>query len=123
MPEEDKIMTYAKAIEAYTGKNGQTRLNCSQSVIHAFGDKFSALEGTVSLFASCGGGKAPEGKCGSLHAAEYLLAKDYPEKVMECREIFRAAAGSILCREIRALKKLSCMGCIQTAANCLENVS
>jgi hypothetical protein len=113
-------MSCAKAIEAYTGRNGQMRLNCSQSIIYAFGEMFSVPEGAMSSFASCGRGGAPEGKCGSLHAAEYLLAKGHPEKVIECREIFRAAAGSTQCKEIRALKKLSCLGCVQTAAKFVE---
>ncbi len=76
----------------------------------------------VSQFASYGGGRAPEGKCGSLYAAEYLLQRNYPEKIQECQRRYLSIGGSTQCRQIRAMKKLSCVGCVELAAKLLEGV-
>lgn len=115
-------MSSSKAIDSYVGKNGAKRLNCAQAVIHAFGEECGVSPDALSEFASHGGGRAPGGVCGSLYAAEYLLQKTHPERINECREAFLKAGGSTQCREIRGLKKLSCVGCVETAAKLIEKI-
>ena len=115
-------MSCVKAIESYTGKNGQGRLNCAQAIIHAFSGHFSIPAETVSVFASYGRGGAPDGKCGSLYAVEYILEKNFPEKAKECLDSFKSKAGSTACGEIRALRKLSCVGCVEMAAKTMESI-
>ncbi|MDP3791334.1 MAG: C-GCAxxG-C-C family (seleno)protein [Candidatus Omnitrophota bacterium] len=113
-------MSVAKAKAYYTDRSGPKKLNCAQVVIAAFREKFDLDENTVHLFASFGSGRAPEGECGALYAAKFILDKNYQDKTEECRNIFMSKAGSIKCKEIRRLKKLSCIGCVETAAGFLD---
>ncbi len=86
-------MSVEKARAHYIGKGGCQRLNCAQTVVHAFKDKFGFSGEDVVRFAGCGGGRAPLGECGALK-----------------------------CREIRSTNKLSCVGCVEKMAECLEQV-
>ena len=115
-------MSKAKAKAHFLGEAGHAKLNCAQAVIIAFKDKFAFAEGTVSRFAEYGGGNAPEGVCGSFYAAKALLEKGHPEKVKECEQALHAPAGSIKCKEIRSLRKLTCLGCVEKVAEYMEKV-
>ncbi len=66
-------MSVAKAKEYYTDKSAVKKLNCAQALIAAFREKFGLDENAIHLFASFGGGSAPEGECGALHAAKFIL--------------------------------------------------
>lgn len=112
-------MSAAKAVEHYMGMNGRKRLNCAQSVVAGLAGEDPTFNDTISSFASCGGGKAPEGICGALHAARHLLGSD-AETSRKCESEFILAAGSAKCREIRSLKKLSCRECVFKAAELVE---
>jgi hypothetical protein len=116
-------MSIAKAKAYYAGKNGIKKLNCAQAVIAAFGDKFNIDGNTVDLFASFGAGRAPAGECGALYAAKFMLKEDHPERTEECKNIFVSKAGSTRCKEIRKLRKLPCIGCVETIAKFIEDVS
>ncbi len=113
-------MSVKKSIEHYQGINGRKKLNCAQSLIAGFSDDFTVEEKTIAAFASCGGGKAPEGRCGALHAAQYILGGAHTESAKKCEEIFTQSAGSVKCKEIRAQKKLPCPECVEKAAEFLE---
>jgi sulfur dioxygenase len=115
-------MSKEKAIAYYTDKNKGKKLNCAQSVIAAFRNKFLLDENIVELFASLGSGKAPEGECGAYYAVKYILGAHRKESIEKCRGIFLSKAGSIKCREIRQGKKLSCIGCVETASEFLEGI-
>ncbi len=86
--------------------------NCAQSVALGANRPILAEE-----LRSCGGGRAPEGICGALHAA-LLLAP--AEKREEIREAFRARAGALTCREIKGEAKTPCLSCVELAAELLE---
>ncbi|MBF0386894.1 MAG: C-GCAxxG-C-C family protein [Candidatus Omnitrophica bacterium] len=109
-------MSIEKARAHYAGKDGHAKLNCAQTIINAFKDKFSYSDDTVARFAGHGGGRAPEGECGSLYAARFLLDKAPSSIIKECESALRERAGSTKCREIRAGHKLSCLGCVETVA-------
>ena len=115
-------MSKKKANELYLGLNGNRKHNCAQAVIAAFMDTFPINEETLAEFASCGGGKAPGGECGALYAAQYILEKFKPEYVDKCKDLFLQAAGSTKCKEIRSLKKIPCVGCVEKAAEILEEI-
>ena len=66
-------MSIDKAKAHYAGKDGHRKMNCAQTIMHAFKEKFAVSEEAVNEFAAYGGGKAPGGCCGSLHAARVLL--------------------------------------------------
>ncbi len=93
------------------------RMNCAEAVAGAW-HKVSGndLEGTEN-FSMCGSGRAPMGLCGAIYAAQIVSDKD---KKAELTHRFADAAGSLLCREIRSMKKLSCTACVELASSLLE---
>ncbi len=115
-------MSVAKAKAYYTDRSGPKKLNCAQAVIAAFREKFGLDENAVNLFASFGSGKAPEGECGALYAAKFILNGNHRDKLEECRNVFMSKAGSVKCKEARQLKKLPCVGCVETMAEFLDKV-
>lgn len=103
----------------FTGKNGR-RLNCAESVAETFRAQFP-LEGKISAsLSTCGGGMAPDGYCGAFYAAKCLLEHHFPHRSQEGLEQLRIAAGSLKCREIKALRKLPCIDCVGKAAAIVE---
>ena len=115
-------MTKDKAKAHFLGQPGHEKLNCGQTIINAFKEKFFLPEEEIFRFHGYGGGNAPGGHCGSFYAAKVILEKSYPDKLKECEEEFLSHAGSTKCKEIRALRKLTCLGCVEKAAQCLEEV-
>lgn len=75
-------------------------------------------EETIRTAAQQGGGKAPEGVCGALHAARVILGNGPALKEIE--NDFSAKAGSKQCREIRGMRSLPCSGCVTLSAYLLE---
>lgn len=65
-----------------------------------------------------GGGKAPKGVCGALHAARLILENGPALELVE--KDFSAKAGSAQCREIRVIRSLPCSGCVALSAYLLE---
>ena len=112
-------MPTQKAKDNYLGKNTK-RLNCAQAVLAAFKEKFGIEEEILNKFAGFGGGNAPDGVCGAYYSAKYIIEKVTPEKINELDTFFVDAAKSLKCKEIRGLRKLSCLGCVEKAAEFLE---
>lgn len=103
----------------FLGKNGR-RLNCAQSVAETFREKFPLQEKKSAILSACGGGMAPEGYCGAFYAAKCILDHHFPHRAQESMAQLHSAAGSLKCREIKALKKLPCLGCVEKAAEVVE---
>ena len=114
-------MSIEKAKKYFLGAPSHERLNCAQAVLKAFQEKFSLPDEAVAEFKACGAGRAPGGSCGAFHAAKSVLEKHSPEKCKDLENKFTAEAGSTKCKEIRALRKLSCLGCIEKAAEILAD--
>ena len=108
-------MPVNKAKNNYLGK-GTPRLNCAQAVIKAFEERFGLDEATFRKFAAYGGGNAPEGLCGAYCAARHLIELKAPDRLQEFESFFTEQAGSLKCSEIRKGRKLSCLGCVEKAA-------
>lgn len=106
----------------YLGKDGYKRMNCAQSVISAFKEKFDLSTEIIESFRAYGAGRAPEGLCGAFYAARYILEKSAADKSTELEKYFLDQAGAVKCHEIRAGKKLSCIGCVEKCAEFLEKV-
>ncbi len=105
----------------YTGKDGHKRMNCAQSVICAFKEQFGLCEEIVESFNAYGGGRAPDGLCGALYAAKYILEKGVdPAKANELEKYFLEKAGAVRCHDIRGERKLSCLGCVEKSSEFLE---
>ena len=91
------------------------RLNCAQAVLHGY----QAVSGNRTLalrdFKSLGGGRAPGGLCGALHAACCVL----PEAKEFLEGEFVRRMGSAQCRELKASHAHACAVCVETAAELL----
>lgn len=94
------------------------RGNCAQAVAYAWGNKYPGGRGVEEVFAGCGGGKAPEGLCGAVHAS--CLLADGSEVASIKREFAEKSDGLLSCKEIRKLNKLTCNECVGLAAELLE---
>jgi hypothetical protein len=92
------------------------RLNCAQSVLHAWREVVGDTALAVADLKPAGAGRAPEGLCGAVYAA-CLLA---PDRAEELKAAFVAGVGSLYCKEIRAAKMHSCAECVAEAAGLLE---
>ena len=86
--------------------------NCAQAVAAGLG-----REDLLSALATCGGGKAPGGRCGALHAAMLISGEGKADGI---RAKFVAAAGSEFCRELKQELKVPCVKCVETAAALAE---
>ena len=94
------------------------RLNCAQSVLHAWREVSGETTLAVADLKPAGAGRAPEGLCGAVYAA-CLLA---PDRAEELKAAFEAGVGSLYCKEIRAAKERSCAECVAEAAELLACV-
>lgn len=88
------------------------RLNCAQAVLDAYQTVTGHHVAPVGDFKAFGGGRAPGGECGALHAA----CQCAPESAAAIRSAFAARAGTTLCKELDALP---CEECVALAAQLL----
>lgn len=110
-----------KAKRYFLGKEGK-RMNCAQAVVAAAGSVFELPESAVEIHGRSAAGRAPGGYCGGLYAALYVLELVDKERMRECEDFFKACAGALTCKEIRAAKKLDCVECVGKAAEFLEKI-
>lgn len=114
-------MKAQKAKENYLGKSASgKKMNCCESVAYVFQDEIPLTAEELQSFAGFGGGRAPGGYCGAIYAAKYLLEKKGSPKAAEIDRIFVELAGSPKCRDIKALRKVSCLVCIEKAAEIVD---
>lgn len=114
-------MIAQKARNYFLGKEG-ARFNCAQSVIAACRELFDLPNNAITVHANTGGGEAPNGYCGSLYAAIYILNQVNKEKIEECKNFFIANAGALTCKEIRSKRKISCANCVEVAVTFLGEI-
>ena len=113
-------MSVEQAKNTYIGKGVPKRLNCAESVTAAFNEVVNLDVEVIKSFANCGGGKAPGGVCGSYHATKIILDKLNPSTKADYEAKFLSLAGSFKCKEIREKRTLSCIGCVTTSAEFIE---
>ena len=113
-------MSKQRALEYFLGQKGLKKLNCAQSVVAAFGELCGLGEETVHHLATFGSGRAPFGECGALYALTYLFKERGADSLEKCRKNFADRAGSTKCRQIRTAGRLTCLGCVEEAAACVE---
>ncbi len=89
--------------------------NCAQAVAAANG----ADEAAVAEMAFCGGGRAPGGLCGALHAACALC----PEAAEDFMAKFAAACGDTTCRAIKQNARTPCTTCVEVADALLKDAN
>ncbi len=115
-------MSVTQARNNYTGQGGTQRMNCAQAVLSAFKEDFNIGEELVEAFKSYGGGRAPNGLCGAYYAVKYILDRQDPAKIEELEKHFLEHAGALECSNIKGLKKLSCVGCVEKSSEFLEKL-
>ena len=115
-------MSKLTAKNNYIGLGEKGRMNCAQSVISAFQEKFDIEDKEVAAFSAFGGGRAPAGMCGALYATKTIVQKYGVEKSAELDKFFLDNAGAIDCGSIKAHKKLSCVGCVEKCSEFLEKL-
>ncbi len=96
----------SNAVELYTAT--PKKHNCAQAVAEGCGHPELVAE-----LAVCGGGKAPGGRCGALHAAMLLV----PEAAEAIQCDFVAQTHSDLCSDLKQLHRVSCPECVRIAAD------
>jgi hypothetical protein len=98
-------------------------MNCAESVVHGFQEECEIPVEMIKEFHSYGGGRAPDGVCGSFYAVTVLLEKmNASDKIEELNQYYIQEAGSVQCKEIRRIKKLDCRGCVEISAKYLDSV-
>ena len=115
-------MRAKKAVEHFIGREGTERLNCAQSVAAVFADEGGFTEKEFAELAGYGYGGAPQGCCGSAYAAMAILAKVGADKVEQFKNDFNAYALSLNCKEIREMKKISCVRSVKKAAELVDSL-
>lgn len=101
------------AIATYKAGKG-----CCLAVLSAFQDVYHIDEARLVAAAKERAGKAPEGRCGALHAALGLVD---PALHDQLKNDFVAHTGAIDCKTIRSLKKVPCTECVITATTFIES--
>jgi len=91
------------------------RLNCAQAVLYAWREVTGDTTIALAELKSFGGGRAPGGICGALHAACAVA----PDQTESLKRKFAAQLGSLYCKELRAAKVHSCETCVIQATELL----
>ena len=98
------------AIEAFSAPGHP--YNCAQAVAIGAG-----REDLLSELAACGGGRAPAGHCGALHAALRIAPSEKHDAILAQ---FQAEAGALTCREIKGTTHFPCVKCVELASRLLS---
>ena len=86
--------------------------NCAQAVAAGAG-----RDDLVPALAVCGGGRAPGGLCGALHAALAIAPQEHHAQM---KADFASATGALTCKEIKGFTHTPCAKCVATGASLLE---
>ncbi len=106
-----------KAVQYYRGIEGY---NCAQALLKFYKNRFAVTEDQIGAHAAFGGGDAEGGICGALYAVKQLANNPKIEKIIVQR--FKKEVGSVCCDDILEMGRLSCAGCIYTAATILQDI-
>lgn len=91
--------------------HGEEGYNCAQAVLKAYQSNSGMSELTIRSATVAGGGRAKDGVCGALYAAQIILGD--PEAMKTVDQQFTALTGSNKCSDI---KKSEC-GCREFVAH------
>ena len=111
-------MEIKRAKELFRGKE---KYNCVQAVLKAYQHMSNISDEEIFAFSESGGGRIGEGMCGAFYAAE--IQSKNQRKIQFLTDQFKEIAGSIKCKEIRKLRKISCSSCVETAAMLTKQLS
>jgi len=95
--------------------HGNEGYNCAQAILKAFQADYNISEQCIENASIKGSGRADNGICGALYATHLLLKED--AIINEINQNFIIKGGSVLCKEIRKNKTISCKECVRLAAH------
>jgi len=101
--------------------HGEEGYNCAQAILKTFQDNYNIPEEVITNAKTLGRGKAENGMCGALYAANIIL--NSPDKKQKAEHMFFREGGSTKCIEIRQAKTISCKDCVKLAAHTLLTFS
>ncbi len=87
--------------------HGEENYNCAQAVLACAGASPELIEANKVN----GGGRAPEGLCGALHAVRLLLNDEQKFREL-CEEFARKTNGALTCRQLKGEARLPCPACL-----------
>ncbi|MCU4175775.1 hypothetical protein [Carboxylicivirga sp. N1Y90] len=87
------------------------RLNCAQVLVYKWCEQNRISDLKVSDLMGLGSGRAPEGMCGALYAAQRIFSEDQTTQNV-LKEKFANEFGSFGCDAIRSNKDIDCQTCI-----------
>lgn len=90
---------------------------CAQAILKGFQKECSVSEEDIDAFIEFRGGRAPEGVCGAVYAANHLLKE---KGLGTINEDFAKEAGSDKCFEIKTVHRFPCPDCIILADRLIE---
>jgi len=90
-------------------------LNCAQAVLAAYQEASGDQALDLQAFQAHGGGRAPGGLCGALHAACAI----HPEAAEALRNGFLQEVGHLDCASIRVRGLDACRDCVGLAVGLL----
>ncbi|MBQ4036074.1 MAG: redox-active protein [Paludibacteraceae bacterium] len=90
---------------------------CAQAILKGFQKECPVSDELIDRFFEYRGGKAPEGVCGAIYAANYLLQANGLQPI---NKDFAAIAGSDKCFEIKTIHRFPCPDCINLADRLVE---
>lgn len=111
------VIMKMEAEKFYLEKRG----NCAQSVAFSWSKYMEGNEIAANDLSTSGLGKAPEGMCGAIYAAQGLVEASLQDEIIE--KFKKVAQGHITCKDIRKSRALSCVECVGTAADLLHRIS
>lgn len=100
---------------------GAEKYNCAQAIAKAFQTELNIPEEVIKAYANKGGGLAKDGMCGSVYAAQKLLKG--PDDIAYLDQLFAEKSGSMGCKEILKLKKVSCSGTVDLAEEIIKKIN
>ncbi len=86
--------------------------NCAQAILKGFQHHFQIEDEEIETFRAYGGGRATEGLCGALHAANHLMKKIGREPL---NKHFTEKVTHEKCKDIKLNKTYTCEECVRIA--------
>ncbi len=108
-------MKIKKAEKLFHGIEGY---NCAQAIFKTFQDEFNIHDKLILDAKMNGGGRAEQGLCGALYAAQQIIPDI--KFIATINNNFIQNGGSLYCKEIKKNKKLPCRECVKLAAQCIQ---
>lgn len=91
--------------------------NCAQSILAGNQEQFGITQQEIDDYAPYKGGRAPEGCCGALYAANQLLSR---KGLGPVTTEFVAVAGAEKCIDIKGGTKFPCIECVRLADKLIQ---